>query len=560
MDLQRSINKMGYKKNSPFKNKDSLRIEGNKISMSDVEFPIMGVDSFGRSQLMFPGNDYNFENAEFVDEFPVMGKGGSGIHIKESKKGTFTKAAKAHGKGVQEFANQVLANPDNYSPAMRKKAQFAHNAASFKRQMGGQPVNSLTPQQWELYNQNLGLTPSNQQGMSPYKQYKQPGAGSRPYKDPITGQMNHAPYITYSPPPDTLAGKVSDPTKQPGFNGMLPPEVQQYKAGGMSKYLVNYCKSGGPSVAPQGESMDEYLTKHNNEFVDYLAANTRKAILKDEVMGYQDPNYKKQTGGMASETNIMGSMDEPDPSEGFLDLIAPAPQQRNSSWAPAWQTPTPPVNPQASQNSKLFPLTPRGNSGIQEADPNFGDDYLKTDQNPVQQNAQIQKSNFPDLADIALTGLRITNSFLRNRESRRQQNLLYNKMTVDKFVPTTYGNKGDYNINSGEYRQDRKTPAFYQYGGANGYHMMSDGTMMNNEEMQGPFVGMYNNATISDEIIGPMVRGYPHEDYWSPNKTQPMFNKGGSKKCYKKGGTYDGVTEEEMRDLIRQGYQIEFVD
>lgn len=56
---------------------------------------------------------------------------GKDIHIKKSKRGTFTKAAKQHGMSVQSFANKVLKNPSKYSAAMRKKANFAHNAASW---------------------------------------------------------------------------------------------------------------------------------------------------------------------------------------------------------------------------------------------------------------------------------------------------------------------------------------------------------------------------------------------------------------------------------------------
>ena len=57
---------------------------------------------------------------------------GKDIHIKKSKRGTFTKAAKQHGISVQGFANRVLRNPSKYSAAMRKKANFAHNAAGWK--------------------------------------------------------------------------------------------------------------------------------------------------------------------------------------------------------------------------------------------------------------------------------------------------------------------------------------------------------------------------------------------------------------------------------------------
>lgn len=56
---------------------------------------------------------------------------GGNIHINPSKRGTFTAAAKKHGKSVQSFASQVLANKENYSPAMVKKANFARNAAKW---------------------------------------------------------------------------------------------------------------------------------------------------------------------------------------------------------------------------------------------------------------------------------------------------------------------------------------------------------------------------------------------------------------------------------------------
>ena len=62
---------------------------------------------------------------------------GGDIHIKPSKRGTFTAAASRHDMGVQEFASKVLANPDDYSPAMRKKAQFAKNASRWKHAYGG---------------------------------------------------------------------------------------------------------------------------------------------------------------------------------------------------------------------------------------------------------------------------------------------------------------------------------------------------------------------------------------------------------------------------------------
>lgn len=85
----------------------------------DVSPQNLGYDSFG--------------NLRTIDVMPDrLFNSGKDIHIKKSKRGTFTKAAKAHGMSVQGFANMVLKNPSNYSAAMRKKANFARNAASWK--------------------------------------------------------------------------------------------------------------------------------------------------------------------------------------------------------------------------------------------------------------------------------------------------------------------------------------------------------------------------------------------------------------------------------------------
>lgn len=66
----------------------------------------------------------------------------SGIYIKPSKRGTFTAAAKKRGMGVQEFAGKVMANKEDYSSAMVKKANFARNAAKWKK---GQAYQSIAP-------------------------------------------------------------------------------------------------------------------------------------------------------------------------------------------------------------------------------------------------------------------------------------------------------------------------------------------------------------------------------------------------------------------------------
>jgi Zn-dependent oligopeptidase len=66
---------------------------------------------------------------------PQMAYGG--ININPANKGKFTASANRAGMSVQEFASKVLANKEDYSSTQVKRANFARNAAGWKKQMGG---------------------------------------------------------------------------------------------------------------------------------------------------------------------------------------------------------------------------------------------------------------------------------------------------------------------------------------------------------------------------------------------------------------------------------------
>jgi hypothetical protein len=77
-----------------------------------------------------------------------------GINLDPAKKGTFKAQATRMGMGVQEAASAILNAPEGkYSPAMRKKANFAKN---FAKQMGGPvegEVMDVSPEQLEALRQ-----------------------------------------------------------------------------------------------------------------------------------------------------------------------------------------------------------------------------------------------------------------------------------------------------------------------------------------------------------------------------------------------------------------------
>ena len=162
---------------------------------------------------------------------------GGEINIKPSKKGTFTKAAKQRGMGVQQFASKVLANKDNYSPAMVKKANFARNAAKWKKAMGG----IVEPEIFEMG----GLTGTYMDAFDAM------GYGGNVY--------DHPDYSDYM----ALGGMTGvDPTKPPMYSwstGSVPAmgsKIQNTQNSSISKTI--------PSVIYEGRTFPEVEVNARN--------------------------------------------------------------------------------------------------------------------------------------------------------------------------------------------------------------------------------------------------------------------------------------------------------
>ena len=68
-----------------------------------------------------------------TDKKPSRSPSRSPIRIKPENKGKFTAKAKKAGMGVQAFAKKALKKGSKASPATKKQANFARNAASWKR-------------------------------------------------------------------------------------------------------------------------------------------------------------------------------------------------------------------------------------------------------------------------------------------------------------------------------------------------------------------------------------------------------------------------------------------
>lgn len=136
----------GFSKEYNLKNVDNTTYAkaSKRISKESEERPFDKISKRGRDEMLLRLQQAQ-EDQKYIDSMDdqlnqlfamngldgaIFAKGG-GIHIDPSKKGTFTAAAKKHGQSVQEFARRVLANKDEYSSSMVKKANFARNAAKW---------------------------------------------------------------------------------------------------------------------------------------------------------------------------------------------------------------------------------------------------------------------------------------------------------------------------------------------------------------------------------------------------------------------------------------------
>lgn len=106
--------------------------QGNPNQMSQE---VVG-DEQGIRKLQNQVENQSDTNPQLQQEVPVNQRYG-GIQINPKNKGKFTKKADAKDMSVQEFANEVMNNKEDYSTTTVKQANFAKNAKKFKHEHGG---------------------------------------------------------------------------------------------------------------------------------------------------------------------------------------------------------------------------------------------------------------------------------------------------------------------------------------------------------------------------------------------------------------------------------------
>lgn len=295
----------GYKADSPDRHEPMLTIPSGMITMKNVPFPVMGMDNMGNMMMMMPGGEYHFPGSEVTEVpmkkggqltpnkareilhdkkvhgkkltdkqrkfFGAMSKGntmdykdGGGIHIDPSKKGTFTAAAKKHGMSVQAFASHVLAHPDEYTPVMRKKANFARNASKWKHELGGI--------------------------ISEFQAGGDVGPEGTTY-NPITGMWE-----------DPSGNFVYDPTQPVSEPSNINPNISVNLPG--PKNIKDQALAQPKLPAQMKQNLDAQLKKKKSGFDTVPALNAFNMLLTKLTEGLQQREYEKQMRQLMNQPSI----------------------------------------------------------------------------------------------------------------------------------------------------------------------------------------------------------------------------------------------------------------
>ena len=175
----------------------------------------------------------------------------SGIEIKPENEGKFTKWATARNMSVQEAANKVMSNRGRYPASVIKMANFAKNAAGWKKQAGGTVIKKLS------------RDPSMYRTISPERQREMDSIG-------ITDGLDPSMYKTITPERQFEIDYINYTEK----NG--PISVQGYsKLTGMDASMYR-------TITPERQLEDDIIKKEGGEFEPhFMYKGDRKIRAKD---------------------------------------------------------------------------------------------------------------------------------------------------------------------------------------------------------------------------------------------------------------------------------------
>jgi len=295
------VSTTGYRANSKDKDNAFNIIPSNRISMKDVNFPVLGTDNLGNKQMMMPGEEYSFPG-KYVVEVPYKKQGGN---TNSMKKVTLKEAYPQQPTMNQFFG--ITFNP--MSPV------------GFYQQ-GGQPQQGGPDQLMQEVAQALQQGTPPEQIMQMLIQNGVPQQEAQQVIQVVMQQMqgqdqgaSQMPDQQMMPPGMKKGGWIQDATesiKRRGTEGKCsganfggpdcPKGSRQYNLAVTFRNMAK--KQFGGSSALQNSDGESVIDNRNNTMKNFLTQNTMRALAIDE--GDKVAGAFMQEGGSFYNPNMYG--------------------------------------------------------------------------------------------------------------------------------------------------------------------------------------------------------------------------------------------------------------
>jgi hypothetical protein len=260
----------------------NTRIPGSDITMQGVSYPVYAEPNIGEPQMMYPGQEYAFPGADYVDEYPQMKRGGYMKGLvpmpKPSKKGL---ASKAYSRSL-DATNRLFT--ENYlfrKPKDRKRKVFDPNAKYYAD--GGN------------YGMPLGAGVS-QNFIGNRDNFKVGGIPELPLRD---NQVNYNAFVNGFEP----MSKKQDGGEQDAMNAMM-------------KARLAYANEFGNPAAQRMINLPDnpYQFDDGNTGTHYMASMDNYAVPQ-----IQDENGQLMLGDYGPESNEAIRFDTDDDANYFAE-------------------------------------------------------------------------------------------------------------------------------------------------------------------------------------------------------------------------------------------------
>lgn len=515
------LSKKGYKKDSPDKNNPYNVIPSGNITMTGVPHNVIGIDNLGNAKMMYPGVESYMFPGNQVLEIPLKQEGGP-IQEQRTWLTDYLNSPKYKERLKKEFPS--FSEEQINSQLGQRKANLKNAKVEVVDRIGKNPGfifgdynnGKIRVENGSLYHPDYNTIPVHELGhaidaggklVSEYTKrilgknlnkdnpyYSNPTefinrlqpvrfllekeglykAGSQDFDSKIFDQMQENPNINrnthYQDIMNTLNGKTEEEKKNQ-FIMMMNTIASNNNTSDYPAFM-NHGGTINSSEAPQGESTNDFIKNKNNKFFEKIFSKTKNGIVKEEI-----DNFKKAQ--MGAQVNL-------DNPEDPLQTRGDNPSFYGGPYGAYQNQPIPNYVPEYTSQYN-FPTV----------ESNTGNPFISQ---PDQQQAPPVPDYFRrnnNIADLGLAGMQTLNRFFNKKNWKEQDIKNQNRIGIDQTSMTQYGNRGDYDINSGRFRPD-------QY-------------------------------------------------------TVPTYKKGGTIKEYKKGGEYS-LNDSEISELLAGGYEFEIID